>query len=268
MNPKPELTPLLKSLKLPGIIDALEARNRQAIEAKLSYTEFLALLLQDEIARREQNSYTRRLREAGFRLDKTLENFDLSKRPGLNPSLIAELATCRFITEYSPVLICGHTGTGKSHVAQALAHCAVRAGHRVLFTTQSKLLDSLQAARAAQRFAQRLQALARLDLIAIDDFGLRPLRSPHDEDFHELIAERYERAASSILTSNLDFSEWGAAFENHLLAAATLDRLRHNAYRIVLEGESSRTPRPLPEPRKAGPGKAAGGSRQSFRNVT
>ena len=80
----------------------------------------------------------------------------------------------------------------------------------------------------------------------IDDFGLKPLRSPQDEDLHDLVAERYERGAT-IVTSNLDFTEWGEAFPNRLLGAATLDRLRHNAYRVILDGDSFRTPRPLPE---------------------
>ena len=89
-----------------------------------------------------------------------------------------------------------------------------------------------------------------MDLLILDDFGLKPMRSPQDEDFHDLVAERYERR-STILTSNLDFSEWGDAFPNRLLGAATLDRLRHGAYRVILEGESYRSPRPLPQTRSA-----------------
>jgi DNA replication protein DnaC len=85
-------------------------------------------------------------------------------------------------------------------------------------------------------------------LLIIDDFGLKPLRAPQDEDLHDLIAERYEQAAT-IVTSNLDFPEWGEAFPNRLLGAATLDRLRHNAYRVTLEGDSYRAPKPLPEPK-------------------
>jgi DNA replication protein DnaC len=89
-----------------------------------------------------------------------------------------------------------------------------------------------------------------VEFLIIDDFGLKPLRSPHDEDLHELIAERYERT-STLITSNLDFPEWGDAFPNRLLGAATLDRLRHGAYRVILDGESYRAPRPIPEPPKA-----------------
>ena len=100
--------------------------------------------------------------------------------------------------------------------------------------TQSQLLDSLNAIQAFQR---KFNALARVDVLVIDDFGLKPLRPPQDEDLHDLLAERYEQTAT-IVTSNLDFTEWGDAFPNRLLGAATLDRLRHNAYRLTLEGES------------------------------
>jgi len=148
------------------------------------------------------------------------------------------------------VLIVGPTGTGKSHLAQALGHCALRQGFEVLFTTHNKLLGQLHAARATNAYERKLQQLVRIDLIIVDDYGLRPMRSPQDEDFHDLIAERYEHV-STLITSNLDFSEWSAAFPNKLLGAATLDRLRDGAYRIVLDGESHRKPRPLPTEQKA-----------------
>ena len=247
MNPSNQLTPALKQLRLSGILDSLDARNRQAIDGKLAYTEFLALLVQDEVARREQKKFASRLRRASFRAQKTLDAFDFSRMPGVNRGQIADLATGRYLDENAPVLIVGPCGTGKSHLAQALGHCAVRQGRDVLFTTQSQLSASLHAARAIGGFDRKLQQLARIDLLIVDDFGLKPLRSPHDEDFHELIAERYERAAT-IITSNLDFAEWNDAFPaNKMLGAATLDRLRHGAYRVVLDGASYRTPRAAPE---------------------
>lgn len=246
MQPNPELTPLLKQLRLSGILDSLEARNREAIDRKLAYTDFLALLIQDEVARREQKKLTLRLHRANFRSHKTLESFDFDRLPGLNRALVHDLATCRFVREKVAVLICGPCGTGKSHLAQALGHCAVRQGIDVLFTSQSHLLSGLNAARATATFERRFQQLAHVPLLIVDDFGLKPLRPPQDEDFHELMAERYEQGAT-LLTSNLDFSEWGDAFPaNKLLGAATLDRLRHGAYRVVLDGESYRSPRPTP----------------------
>lgn len=126
----------------------------------------------------------------------------------------------------------------------------MRRGYDVLFTTQTQLLGSLHAARATGTYERRFQTLVRVPLLLIDDFGLKPLRTPQDEDFHDLIAERYERSAT-VVTSNLDFAEWGDAFPNRLLGAATLDRLRHRAYRMILDGESYRSPRPLPESPKS-----------------
>jgi DNA replication protein DnaC len=250
MNPMPELTPLLKQLRLSGILESLPVRNREAIEKKLPFTDFLALLIQDEVARREQKKFATRVRRAGFRGEKTLEGFDFAFNPHIDQAQIADLATGRFIEEKVAVLIAGPCGTGKSHIAQALGHCAVRLGYEVLFTTQSKLLATLHAARATATFERRFQTLAKIPLLIIDDFGLKPLRPPQDEDFHDLIAERYERAAI-IVNSNLDFAEWGEAFPNRLLGAATLDRLRHGAYRVVLDGQSYRSPRPAPEGAKS-----------------
>lgn len=242
MNPIPDLTAALKQLKLSGILDSLEARNREAVDRKLSCLDFLSLLIHDEVARREQKKLAQRLMRASFRNQKTLESFDFDRVPGLNRAAVHDLATCRFIEEKVSVLICGPCGTGKSHVAQSIGHCAVRQGYDVFFATQTQLLDSLRKAHATGQYERRFNTLAKVPLLIIDDFGLKPLRALDDEAFHDLIAERYERC-STLITSNLDFSEWGEAFPgNRVLGAATLDRLRHGAYRLVIEGESFRDP--------------------------
>ena len=257
MNPVPELAPQLKQLRLSGILDSLEARNRQAIDGKLAYTEFLAMLVSDEVARREQKKFSLRLRRAQFRTNKTLEQFDFERLPQLNRTLVHDLATGRYLQEKAPVLIVGPCGTGKSHLAQALGHCAVRQGVDVVFTTCAALTQSLNAARATGTYDRRLASLSRVPLLIIDDFGLKPLRPHADEDLHDLIAERYEQGAT-IVTSNLDFSEWDQAFPaNRLLASATLDRLRHNAYCMVLDGQSYRAPKLSPVPAKVRPAVAA-----------
>lgn len=250
MNPIPELIPHLKQLRLSGILDSLEARNRQAIASQLAYTEFLALLIEDEVARREQKKYAGRVRRAAFRGNKSLDGFDFERLPQVNRALVHDLATGRYLHEAAPVLIVGPCGTGKSHLAQALGQAAVRQGHEVLFLTQASLTAHLAKARAVGTFERRLAQYAKVDLLILDDFGLKPLRSPADEDLHDLIAERYERKAT-LVTSNLDFSEWDTAFpENRILAAATLDRLRHNAYCLTLDGESYRAPKRGPETAK------------------
>ncbi len=245
MNPMPELNTQLKQLRLSGFLESLETRNRQAIDGHLAYTDFLALLVGDEVARRDNKKLTTRLRRASFRAEKTLAQFDFDRLPQVNRGQVQDLAAGSYIREKVAVLIAGPVGTGKSHLAQALGHCAVQQGHDVLFASQTQLLAGLHAARATGAYERRLQYLSNVDVLIVDDFALKPLRAPHDEDFHELIAERYERAAT-IATSNLDFDEWPDAFPaNRMLGAATLDRLRHGAYRIVLDGDSYRAPKPM-----------------------
>lgn len=115
MNPIPQLTPHLKQLRLSGILDSLEVRNKQAVQQKLAYTDFLALLIEDEIARREQRKLAARQRRAGINTQKTLESYDFTFNPQVNQTQIMDLATCRYLEEKAPVLIVGPCGTGKSH---------------------------------------------------------------------------------------------------------------------------------------------------------
>lgn len=239
MNSMPEIATLLKALNLSGMLESLDIRNREAIANKLSYTEFLATLLQDEIARREQKKFETRFKKSKINVSKTLEQFDFSFNPKVNQQQIKDVATCQFVREKVPVLIVGPCGTGKSHLAQAIGHCAMRSAVEVLFFTQTKLFKYLQTARATGQYDKKFRLLIKVPLLIIDDFGLKPLHADQDEDFHDVVAERYEQAAT-IVTSNLAFCEWGDAFPNKLLGAATIDRLRHAAYKIVLEGNSYR----------------------------
>ena len=242
MHPMPQILPLLKQLRLSGILDSLELRNKQAVDHKLSYTDFLALLIEDEVARREQHKFVQRQRRAGINVQKTLETFDFIFNPGIDQVQVQDLCTCRFLEEKAPVHIVGPCGTGKSHLAQAIGHMAVRLGYDTLFTNHAKLLGRLSGARAVGNYDKKLAQLIKVDLLIIDDFGLKPMRQGQDEDFHDVIAERYEKK-STIITSNLHFEEWNAAFQNKLLGAATLDRIRHRAYCVTLEGKSYRSPR-------------------------
>jgi len=234
-----QLVPKLKSLRLSGILETLELRNRQAVEEQLSFVEFLQRLLEDEVERRAQKQLTLRLRRASFDLEKTLEGFDFGFNPSIPRQQVFDLATARFVERHENVLIQGPAGVGKSHLAQALGHEACRRGFDVLFTSASRLLAHLHGGRADGTYERRLTSYLRPDLLILDDFGLKLLLPPAPEDLYEIINERYERG-SLIITSNRAFAEWPDLFQSPLLASAALDRLAHNAHQLVITGDSYR----------------------------
>lgn len=240
MDSRSQLIPKLKSLRLSGVLETLEVRNRQALDEKLAYVEFLERLLEDEIERRAHKQLVLRLRRAAFTGEKTLEGFDWSFNPNLNRRQIQDLATCQWLERKEVVLIVGPSGVGKSHLAQALGQEACRRSYHVLFTSVVKMLAHLHGGRADGTRERRLATFLRPDLLILDDYGLTPLRGHEPEDFYEVINERYERG-SLLVTSNRDYNEWPAAFaDNALLASAALDRLAHRAHLITITGASFR----------------------------
>jgi DNA replication protein DnaC len=234
-----QLTPQLKRLRLSGVLESLELRNQQAIQDKLSYVEFLARLIQDEVERRAQKQLQLRLRRAAFHSDKTLEGFDFSFNPTINRQQVLDLAKSTYVAQHRNVLICGPTGVGKSHLSQALGHEACRRGADVLFVSTHKMLAHLNGGRADGSYDKRLQTYLRPDLLILDDFGLRPLGSPGSEDLLDVILERYEHG-SILMTSNRAPGEWPNLFGDPLMASAALDRLAENAQILIITGASYR----------------------------
>jgi len=230
----------LKQLRLSGVLETLEGRQRQAIEGKWSYVDFLARLLEDEIERRAQKQLSLRVRRSSVNTTKTLEGFDFSFNPSVNRQQILALASGDYVRQKRNVLICGPSGVGKSHLAQALGHEACRQGYDVVFVNTHKLLQQLNGGRADGSYQRRLETYLRPDLLILDDFGLRALMPPSPEDLYEVIAERYEKG-SIVLTSNRAPSEWPDLFGNPLLASAGLDRLAHHAESVVITGRSFRS---------------------------
>ncbi len=233
------LLPKLRQLRLSGMVNTLDVRAAQATERHLSPTEFLALLLDDELERRSQSRLARRLAQSGCDDQKTLADFDFSAAPGVNRTLIQDLATCTFVSRHENVLFCGPTGVGKSHLANALGIEALKRDFRVLSHSVHHLLKSLHAARASGSQSRLLLQVLKADLLILDDFGLYSLTPQGAQDLYEIISERYERG-SMIITSNRAFDEWAEVFNNDLLASAALDRLTHHTHTLIIRGQSYR----------------------------
>jgi DNA replication protein DnaC len=241
MSPIDELVPLLKKLRLSGVLQSLELRLNEAVEDDLTHGEFLLRLLTDEVERRDAKQLELRLRRANFEHGKTLETFDFHFNPHVPKTKVIDLATCSFIGHKRNVLLIGPTGVGKSHLAQAIGHRACRAGYGVVSVAAQELFRDLRAGRADASVDRRLDKLTRPELLIIDDLGLRPLAPEEQLELYELIRLRHERA-STIVTSNRAVDELHALFADPLLAAAAMDRLLQDAQVITIEGDSYRNP--------------------------
>ena len=236
-----ELVPVLKKLRLSGILQTLDLRTQEAVDGDMSHTEFLYRLCSDEVERRESKQLEMRLRRASFETTKRLEDFEWSFNPQIPKAKLIDLATCHFVASAENVLLVGPTGVGKSHLAQALGERACRIGHSVLYTSAHRMLGQLHAARADQSYDKRLLRFTTPDLLIVDDLGLRPLMGDEPIDLYEIIRQRYERG-SIILTSNRALEEWYPLFLDDLMASAAMDRLLHHAHTVVIEGKSFRNP--------------------------
>ena len=210
-----------------------------ARKKKLPELEFLELVLHDEIERRDHHNLSLRLERAGFEEEHTLESFDWDTPITFDRDRVRDLFGLGFLERHENVIFLGPVGVGKTFLACALGHAACRAGHDVLFLRADRMFHLLHQSRADHSTEKVLRRLLAPDLLIVDDFALRRLDSEQSSDFYEVILERHRRA-SPIVSSNRGLDEWVALFDDPILAQSALDRLAHNAYQLVLEGESIR----------------------------
>jgi DNA replication protein DnaC len=233
------LTKNLKNLKLSGVVKTVEVRNEQAIKEKLSYMEFLELLIEDELTNRKDNSYKKRFQKAHFPFTKTLEEYDFNFQPTLNHQEIYNLATCEFIRKKENIVFIGPPGTGKTHLSVSIGIKALQQGYKVIFTTVSDMMSALFESKADNSYAQKLRYYLSCDLLILDELGFRKLNEHIVDQFYEIVSQRYEKG-SLIITSNKTFDEWGHIFWDSILVSAILDRIVHHCHLVLIKGESFR----------------------------
>jgi len=229
----------LKTLRLSGLLQSLDVRLQEAAGNGLTHTEFLELILQDELLVRKERQIQRRTKAAVFRELKTLEDFDWQFNPSIKKKQIYDLASCRFIRECKDCLFLGPPGTGKSHLVQAIGYQAIKSGFTVRYRS---IFDTVRDFLHDEAFAGQDNVMNRYlkpDLLIIDDMGIKQLPKRSGEYLFEIIMRRYE-TKSTIMTSNRPLEDWGKLLSDVPSATAILDRFLHHAEIITITGRSYR----------------------------
>ena len=235
----PQLLSQLRHLRLSGIAEALPVRLEQARSAPLDYLEFLELIVSDELTRRSDRLFARRLKQAGIAQVKELSDFDFSFNPKIPRPKLVELATARFIASHQGVLLIGPPGIGKTHVAIAIAVGAIRAGYKAIIRSVFDLAQDFAEAEATGERRTLVEQLTRVDLLVLEDFGMKKLGPSAAEDLLEIFVRRHE-TASTLITTNRPTQDWGQFLGDIPAATAILDRFLAHAEVIQMQGKSFR----------------------------
>jgi DNA replication protein DnaC len=234
-----ELQKSLRGLRLSGMSATLEARAMQVAAREFDFLEALSWLVQDELDRRRSRLLQRRFDHSGLTERKSLQEFDWAYNPKIPKRDVLELATLKYIDAKENVLLIGKPGTGKSHVAKALALIAIERGHRVFYREAHVLLEQIHEARQLGEIAKYRAELNAADLLVIDDLFLRRLPSGAGDELADVLMSRYEKL-STLVTSNRPVDDWPTLLGDVVVVAPLLDRLMHHGHLLKFDGRSWR----------------------------